>query len=161
MLAIFPFILHSEEYGWRPLINNLPCAVGAHDTFGARSGDPEHVKVDVGKRSAKRLREGVLKHATDLERVCICAIQGWRNGEADVVVGLGRGLGRYCCRGSDPSGRRGCRHRWRPLWLLNSGIYCTVTELSGSGRSHSRAAITWWTRSRHFCSRYRVVWLFC
>lgn len=68
----------------------------------------------MGKSRAERLREGVLKYAADLERVCICAIQGRRNGEADVVVGVGKGLGLYCCRGSDPSGRRRHRRR-RPL----------------------------------------------
>ena len=58
-------------------LKNLPCAgaAGAHDTFGTRSGDPEHVEVDVGKRGAEGLREGVLEHATDLERVyCVCAV---------------------------------------------------------------------------------------
>lgn len=50
------------------LLTDLPCAgaAGAHDTFGTRSGDPEHVEVDVGKRGAERLRERVLEHAADL-----------------------------------------------------------------------------------------------
>lgn len=54
----------------------LPCAAGAHDTFGARSGDPEHIEVNVGKRSTEGLREGVLEYVADLERVCACAVQG-------------------------------------------------------------------------------------
>lgn len=88
--------------------SDLPGVVGTDDAFGTRSGDPEHVQVDVGKCGAEGLRECSLEDATDLERVCVCAIQGGRNGETDVVVGLGQG--RY--RGGDPrSCHCGRRHR--------------------------------------------------
>jgi hypothetical protein len=66
-----------------------------------------------------------LKHATDLERVCICAIQGRRNGEADVVVGLGKGWRRYCCRGR--------RHRRRPLWVFIKPLFPGGTQINGYG----------------------------
>ncbi len=83
--------------------DNLPRVASAHDAFGARGREPEHVEVEVGKCCAEGLREGGLEDAADLERVCVCAVQGRRNGEADVVVGLG-------CGSSDPSRARARRH---------------------------------------------------